>query len=820
MLILSLLFYPVLANPVYKQTIRNAEYGYEGEYVLESGTGPYGDDSKKMNIKIFLETKKRLHIQIYDPTKTYYEHPDVIMQKEVTKAEPNPEYFLSFNNNGIQVTRKSSNEVIFDSSNPSRPLLFEDAMIQLATKAPQSPIVSGLFERRTRFQLPLPFNYSCVNAARGTPNDGQALYGTHPFYIDTRTNGNTHGVLFYNSFPMEIELNHNFISHRAMGGKLDFYIFLGPTPIDCVQQYTDLIGKPCLVPQWTMGFHNCRWGYKNLAEVESVVNSYLSNNMPIDAVWYDIDYLNEKRIFETDPINYPMTQMKTLIERYRTQHGIHTVTIIDPGIKIDPAYQAYNDLLKSGMYLRTPRGDAFEGKVWPGPTIFPDFSHDDINSFWLKYYRPFLQSLPVDGIWDDMNEISNFCDGYCNDTKAEPHKWEPINLNKHSCPSDLVTSKGPWLDLHNLYSNQENKATAIALKERYPGKRHFILSRSSWIGAGRTNTVWLGDNKCTWLDLYDSIAMVFASGIAGIPYVGADIGGFTGTDATAELVTRWVQLGSFTYPFYRNHGSNKITGHEWYKFGEPYTAINREFMYHRQSLTSTFYSLMHQSHIDGTPIVVPQSFVFPTDSNTYGNDKQAMLGNILLCTPVLTEGATSVAGYFPLERWYSFYTDVEDAAVSMKGKQVTVSAPLSTCPAHFKGGSIVTRQRTRALSIQKMKDSPIFVTAFMSKDNTAEGFLFVDDGVSDNDTAVSTIRYTATKNQMNVRVEKKNYATNQVVEGFKIVGLKAASIRGVTIKPETARYTFNYNAQTGTLQIGSTSGGWNVTQEMTITWSE
>ncbi|KAK2963797.1 hypothetical protein BLNAU_1366 [Blattamonas nauphoetae] len=120
--------------------------------------------------------------------------------------------------------------------------------------------------------------------------------------------------------------------------------------------------------------------------------------------------------------------------------------------------------------------------------------------------------------------------------------------------------------------------------------------------------------------------------------------------------------------------------------------------------------------------------IFPTDSNTYGTDKQAMLGNILLCTPVLTEGATSVAGYFPLERWYSFNTDVEDAAVSMKGKQVTVSAPISTCPAHFKGGSIVTRQRTRALNIQKMKDSPIFVTAFMSKDNTAEGFLFVDDG--------------------------------------------------------------------------------------------
>ncbi|KAK2961868.1 putative high pI alpha-glucosidase [Blattamonas nauphoetae] len=167
-----------------------------------------------------------------------------------------------------------------------------------------------------------------------------------------------------------------------------------------------------------------------------------------------------------------------------------------------------------------------------------------------------------------------------------------------------------------------------------------------------------------------------------------------------------------------------------------------------------------QSHVDGTPIILPLSFVFPTDTHTYGIDKQTMLGTILLSTPVLTEGATSVSGYFPLERWYSFHTDEEDVAVSMKGREVTVPAQISTCPVHFKGGSIVTRQRTRALSIQKMKDSPIYVTAFLSKDNIAEGFLHKEPD-------------------------------------------ERAS--GVRIKPETARDTFNDNAKIGTLQIGSRS---------------
>ncbi|KAK2963452.1 putative Lysosomal alpha-glucosidase [Blattamonas nauphoetae] len=824
MFILTSLIAYCLAIAEYKQTVEQTAYGYKGTYKKESGQGPFPPDAETMNFELHIETENRLHFRIFDPLKPNREIPDVILPAEVTEAAQNPNFEITFENNGMQVIRKSTKDVIWDSSTSTRGLVFADEFIQIDTSTSHVPIIYGLHERRTRFALPSKFNYSLYTVDRNTPADGKGLYGQHPFYVELRPGGDSHGVLFLNSHPSEVEVERGFISFRSMGGMLDFYILLGPSQEDVMRQYTDLVGRPCLVPQWAMGFHNCKWGYKSLTEVQGVVDSYRQNNMPIDCIWFDIDYMNEYRLFTLDPVNYPGDKLRAFLKEQKETHGTYSTAIVDPGVFVDENYAAYKELVANKMHLNTPRGDMYIGKVWPGSTIFPDFSNNNIQDYWYKFHKTFLEEMPLDGIWNDMNEIANFCDGYCNESKDREYAWTPANLTVHQTPTELTCHHGPWLEARGFYGNQENKHTAEALRKLRPGKRPFILSRASFVGAGRTNTIWLGDNHGTYSDMEDSIAGVLTSGLSGLPYVGADIGGFTWDNVKEKpidpnLVTRWIQVGTFLYPFYRNHIDSSSGYHEWYRFGETYTAINRKFMEERQHIQSLFYTLMHESHQTGAPIVRSMSYVFRFDGATYEIDNQAMLGSTLLVTPVLKNNTNTVKGYFPQERWYDYWTNEEDSRVTMKGAEVSLETPLDSINVHIKGGSIFARQRKNALALSKMWDTPFYLTAALDSSLHAEGQLFVDNHDDSNDENVLQMKYTCTNTTMTVRALKRGFRTNQIVEGFMIVGLKQAAIRRVQITPNVAPYSFNYNAEKGKLQIQTTGNGWPVGTELNIQWA-
>ncbi len=189
--------------------------------------------------------------------------------------------------------------------------------------------------------------------------------------------------------------------YQSLGGNTDVYALAGPSLPEVTRRYAALTGRGPLPPLWALGYHQCRWGYQYEAEFLELAAQFAAADVPVSALWYDIDYMDDYRLFTWDRVDFPDP---AALNRDLKAVGIRAVTIIDPGVKREPGYAVYDSGREGKAFCQTVSGREYVGKVWPGDTVFPDFTLESVRDWWAGWLADFLRAGAVDGVWLDMND--------------------------------------------------------------------------------------------------------------------------------------------------------------------------------------------------------------------------------------------------------------------------------------------------------------------------------------------------------------------------------------------------------------------------------
>lgn len=485
------------------------------------------------------------------------------------------------------------------------------------------------------------------------------------------------------------------------GGQYCEYVFAGPAMADVLEAYTWLTGRTALPPLWSLGFHQCRWFAYDQAAIEGLGARYRAEQIPCDALWLDIDYMDGFRVFTWDPERFP--DVPGMLGRLAAQ-GLRVVTIIDPGVKHDPGYWVYDQAVERDLLCRTEGGDTYLGQVWPGDTAFPDFVIPEARAWWGELNAAHVAS-GLAGIWNDMNEPAT--------GGVDPRRMR-FGRGEYSHER-----------FHNQYALLMAMGTTDGLRTALPDRRPFVLSRAGSAGIQRYAANWLGDNMSRWDHLWMSIPMANGFGLSGQAFVGADVGGFGG-DGDGELLLRWSQYGALT-PFFRNHTmSGTVDQYPW-AFGDDVLALVRDAIRLRYRLLPYVYAAFVVAGRTGLPVQRPLVLDYQDDPAVRDIDDQYLFGPDLLVAPVVEPGVTTREVYLPAGGWYDWWTD----EVVAGARTVTAPTPREHLPLYVRAGALIPMWPDAPPSTDGYQPTVVELHLYLPiVDGTTTALLQEDDGVS------------------------------------------------------------------------------------------
>jgi alpha-glucosidase len=525
------------------------------------------------------------------------------------------------------------------------------------------------------------------------------IYKSIPFFMEIN-HGRALGLFLDNTWRTNFDFgraNPAEYNFGALDGPLDYYLIYGPEPKQVVTDWAWLTGPTPLPPLWSLGFQQSRFTYFPASQLREIADRLRKDKIPSDVLWLDIDFQHNNWPFTVNEQAYP--NFSGMVQDLGREH-FKLVVITDLHIASQPkvGYAPYDSGLAGDHFVKNPDGSIYVGKVWPGPSVFPDFTRAQTRQWWGTLYKSFVAD-GVAGFWNDMNEPSVF-DG---STKTMPddvqHRIDEPGFRKR------ITTH---LEIHNVYGMENSRATYDGQLALRPNERPFVMTRASYAGGQRYSTTWTGDNSSTWDHMRASVPQLVNLGLSGFSLAGADVGGFAGSPPP-DLLTKWIELSAFQ-PIDRDHSAKGTRPHEVWADGPEQESIRRRYIEERYRLMPYLYTLAEETSRDGVPIDRPLFLEFPHaiengtpfDATTGGSE--FLFGSHLLVAP--NPSPEEVAPYtihLPPGTWYDYWTgerytraakssgplDLEQRDLVLAQKTLSVTPALERLPVYVRGGSIL-----------------------------------------------------------------------------------------------------------------------------------
>ena len=574
-----------------------------------------------------------------------------------------------------------------------------------------------------------------------TSTEFDPYYVSIPFFLHRRAeNGEVAGFFLDNPGRSHLDFRRaeETVFHFESGPYTE-YVFAGPRAPEILRGYTGLTGRMPLPPLWALGNHQCRWHDYRQDQVEALASRYRRERLPCDVLWIDIDYMNGFRVFTWDREKFP--DPARLMENL-AKEKFKLITIIDPGVKEEPGYPVYDDALRNRLVCLDAQGRPYVGQVWPGRTVFPDFTLPEARAWWGRLNAEHVRS-GIAGIWNDMNEPAT------GDVPAE----------------GMLFGNGrfPHARFHNEYALLMAMGTVEGLRAAMPDRRTFVLSRAGSPGIQRYAANWLGDNCSRWSHLGLAVRMALGMGLSGQPFVGADVGGFMEA-CSEELLVRWYQYAAWT-PFCRNHNATGQPDQYPWSFGEAALGIIRRALQDRYRLMPYLYAQFVLASETGMPVQRPLGLEFPDLAAAWETEDEFFLGAHMLVAPVLEKGATQRSVYLPPGDWYRWQ---DGSRESSPGGQFSVPVTMDSIPVWVRGGAVIPCWAEPPLSTLGYQPEVISLHVYLpGKDGRTESFLYEDDGITDDPSGQSQLRTTLALTRQGDSVTLEGRVQGRPFPGFR-----------------------------------------------------
>lgn len=494
---------------------------------------------------------------------------------------------------------------------------------------------------------------------------------TIPFYLSSLG----YGFLWNNPAVGEVHFGSNTTEWIANSTRqLDYWITAGDTPSQIEEAYAAATGKAPMMPEYGLGFWQCKLRYYNQEQVLSVAKEYKKRGIPLDVIV--IDYYHWPRCgdwrFDEEYFPDPAAMVRELHEM-----GIETMVSVWP--TVDERSENYEEMKQQGLLAKTHSGVDVQ-KIFHGNNAFMDATNPRTRRYVWEKCKKNYADLGIRTFWLD---------------EAEPdfsvHDYE--NYRYYA---------GPVEETGNIYPREYARLFYEGQQEN--GQEDIVnLIRCAWAGSQRYGAlVWSGDIMSTYDDFRKQICAGIHMGLSGIPWWTTDIGGFhagrIADEGFRELLVRWFQFGAFC-PVMRLHGCRQPgqtiinqagevregTGadNEVWSFGEEVYPILVKFIRIREMLRDYTRTLMRQAHEKGDPVLRALFYEFPEDPSCWEIKDSYLFGPDILVAPVCHEKARSRRVYLPSG---ASWTHAGTGKVYEGGGTYEVEAPLDTLPVFLRNG--------------------------------------------------------------------------------------------------------------------------------------